>query len=223
MIASIQNITNVVERSEKVRVLDYINETVQHYDEIDFLMHFRLRRTVANDLIGKFRTSGIYKSLNSISGKPPLSPEMHILAFLWFAGHRACYRDVADRFNVTLSSLHEIITRVLDFLVSIAPEHIKLPNDDEKKEISAFFKRENKFPKVIGAMDGTHISINKPKEDPDSYYTRKKQFAIHAQALVNHKRKFMDVFVGYPASVHDARVFRESDLYPLVGNLCNSK
>lgn len=69
-------------------------------------------------------------------------------------------------------------------------------------------------------MDGTHIRIDKPLEDPDSYINRKQYFSIQLQGVVNHQRKFIDVFVGYPGSVHDARVFNESELNECLSNIC---
>ncbi|XP_018305832.1 putative nuclease HARBI1, partial [Mycetomoellerius zeteki] len=57
-------------------------------------------------------------------------------------------------------------------------------------------------------------------EDPDSYINRKQYFSIQLQGVVNHQRKFIDVFVGYPGSVHDARVFNESELNECLTNIC---
>lgn len=82
-----------------------------------------------------------------------------------------------------------------------------------------YFLTKKKFPRVIGAIDGTHIEINRPAIDPDSYYTRKKTYAVHAQGVVDHQKKFIDVFVGYPGSVHDDRVFKNSDIYPVLPEL----
>lgn len=33
------------------------------------------------------------------------------------------------------------------------------------------------------------------------------------QALVDHRGHFMDVYIGWPGKVHDARVFANSELY----------
>jgi len=74
-----------------------------------------------------------------------------------------------------------------------------------------------------GAIDGSHVRIDKPVEDPDSYINRKQYFSLHIQGTVNHKMKFIDVFVGYPGSVHDARVFRNSSIYTNLHELCGSK
>lgn len=62
--------------------------------------------------------------------------------------------------------------------------------------------------------------MDKPIEDKDSYINRKQFFSIQLQGIVNHEQKFMNVFIGYPGSVHDARVFRESPVYNRLNELC---
>lgn len=74
--------------------------------------------------------------------------------------------------------------------------------------------------KILGAIDGIHITIDRPSDDPDSYIDRNKNCSIHLQGLVNHEKKFIDVFVGFPGSVHDARVFKESDLFNCLPEYC---
>lgn len=76
---------------------------------------------------------------------------------------------------------------------------------------------------VLGAIDGSHIRINKPVEDANSYINRKQYFSIHVQGTVNHNLKFIDIFVGYPGSVHDARVFKNSSIYNDLHELCGGK
>lgn len=41
------------------------------------------------------------------------------------------------------------------------------------------------------------------------------------QGTVDHKMKFLDVFIGYPGSVHDARVFKDSPLYESLQEICS--
>ncbi|KAJ8915255.1 hypothetical protein NQ315_014762 [Exocentrus adspersus] len=75
---------------------------------------------------------------------------------------------------------------------------------------------------VIGAIDGTFVPIKAPKENPEVYVTRKCQHALPAcitlQAVCDSDLKYTDCFVGYPGSVGDARIFRNSDLYGSVFN-----
>lgn len=93
-------------------------------------------------------------------------------------GHQtASYRDVADRFNVTISTINRVITRVTFFLSNLSPQIIKWPNGNEKRVAEEHF-RTNRFPNVIGAIDGCHIKIDKPDNDPDSYINRKGYYSI---------------------------------------------
>lgn len=69
------------------------------------------------------------------------------------------------------------------------------------------------FPQAAGAIDGSHIPIKKPLESASDYYNRKGFYSVIMQALVDHKGRFMDVCVGWPGKVHDARVFANSTLY----------
>ncbi|KAJ8916386.1 hypothetical protein NQ315_014596 [Exocentrus adspersus] len=71
------------------------------------------------------------------------------------------------------------------------------------------------FPNVIGCMDDTHIRTDSPKNDPDSYRNRKKYFSI--------QKRLRDVFIGYPGSVHDARVFRNSPLSNSLAAKCGDR
>lgn len=70
------------------------------------------------------------------------------------------------------------------------------------------------FPNVQGANDGTQISIMKPfAYFEDYYYHKVGEYNVVAQAIINFKKKFIDVFVGLLRSVNDARVLCKSTLY----------
>lgn len=84
---------------------------------------------------------------------------------------------MADRFNIAKSSLHKIVKRVTYFISNLSPQCIKWPDNVETQEIEQAFRRRG-FPGAIGAIDGTHIRIDRPTEDPDSYLNRKHFFSI---------------------------------------------
>ncbi|XP_025152488.1 putative nuclease HARBI1 [Harpegnathos saltator] len=151
----------------------------------------------------------------------PITAEKHVLTYLWYVGHESTgYRDVADRFGIAISTLYAIITRVTRFLMQLAPHIIQFPTLEEKEATMAYFLETKRFPGIIGAIDGTHIRIDKPQNDHESYINRKQYFPIYLQGVVDHKMKFIDVFIGYPGSVHDARVFRESLLNESLAEIC---
>ena len=66
-----------------------------------------------------------------------------------------------------------------------------------------------------GAIDGSHIPITTPLENHAAYVNSKSFHSLVMQALVDDRYLFRDIVVGWPGSVHDARVFSNSELYTL--------
>ena len=62
-------------------------------------------------------------------------------------------------------------------------------------------------------MDGSHIPIIASPVNAKDYYNRKGFHSISLQGVVNHQCKFMDVYIGWPGSVHDARVLANSNIF----------
>ena len=64
-----------------------------------------------------------------------------------------------------------------------------------------------------GAIDGTHIPILAPWESHVEYVNRKGYHSILMQAVVDCNYLYRDVVIGWPGSIHDARVFSNSAIY----------
>ena len=69
------------------------------------------------------------------------------------------------------------------------------------------------MPQCIGAIDGCHIPIASPAMNRTDYYNRKGWYSMILQGAVDHSYRFIDVNIGWPGSVHDARVFSHSSVY----------
>ena len=69
------------------------------------------------------------------------------------------------------------------------------------------------FPQTVGAVDGTHTPILRPQESSLDYYNRKGYNSILMQGVVDFRGLFMDVNIGWPGKVHDAKVFVNSSFY----------
>lgn len=82
------------------------------------------------------------------------------------------------------------------------------------------------LPGVIGAIDGTHISISKPQFGAaDYYYFKSGGYTINCQVVVDSEKRFIDLYLGMPGSTNDIRVLRRSSLYSLAmhGNLFDAQ
>ena len=57
-----------------------------------------------------------------------------------------------------------------------------------------------------------HIPIIAPNENAKDYWNRKQFHSIVMQAVVDHQCQFMDIYIGWPGSVHNARILSNSDI-----------
>lgn len=108
--------------------------------------------------------------------------------------------------------------RIIKVLNELAPRIIYWPVGERAEEVKAGFYRMAQIQNVIGAVDGTFIPIKAPTVDAHSYVTRKCNHAITLQGICDHQLKLTDVFVEYPGSVSDARIFLNSPIYSRIQN-----
>lgn len=110
-------------------------------------------------------------------------------------------------------SLYFSFLRVISALNKLAPTIIKWPSRDLSDRISGEFFNMSGIRGIIGAIDGTYIAIKAPPDNPEAYINRKCFYGITLQAICDSKRKFTDCFTGFPSSVSDCRIFKNSDFY----------
>ncbi|XP_023310875.1 protein ANTAGONIST OF LIKE HETEROCHROMATIN PROTEIN 1-like [Anoplophora glabripennis] len=112
-------------------------------------------------------------------------------------------------------------TRISDYTETIVNqytdvefrEHFRWPNEEIAEKSSQNFEKKKGLKYVIAAIDGSHIPIRKPVKQKDDFVNRKGFHSILIQRIVQENLKFIDVTVGEPGSLHDARMLRKSRFY----------
>lgn len=89
----------------------------------------------------------------------------------------------------------------------LAPIYIKWPEGD-----TSGFK---KFRKCIGCIDGTYVPCACPIDQMKAYTNRKCFTSITLQAICDKDMRYIHVYAGWPSSVPDVRIFKNSDIYNL--------
>jgi hypothetical protein len=96
----------------------------------------------------------------------------------------------------------------------LAPKFIYLPTGPEElEECAAGFQRRKGLHNVVLAIDGCHIPFRRNRRESMEYRNRKKYDSIILQGTVDYRKRFRNVFVGWPGSAHDARVYKNSEIF----------
>ena len=220
---------NRIEVNESIN-LRILNRSISKYwfDQIclnmpdfEFKRHFRLTRSTFEwlccEIIPLLRRNS---NESSIIG---LAWEQKIGASLWFLATGECFRSIGNRFGMGISTFSYALRDFINIIIEkFLAEKIIFPStESEIRRIANGFKKLGRIPNVIGAIDGSHIPIKAPHLFPVDYFNRKGFYSIVLQAVVDHKKKFLDICVGWPGSTHDSRVLTNSNLYNKFNNQNN--
>ena len=173
--------------------------------------NFRVSRETFHYILFKISTEITRKDTRM---RKAISSRKRVAITLYYMGSTAEYRTVANLFGVSTAfvclCVKDVSTAVLRKLKA---RFLSIPKGDDLREVMRLYKQKWGFPLCAGSVDGTHIRIRAPAEDHTDYVNRKNYHSIVMQALVDSRYLFRDVVVGWPGSVHDARVLSNSELY----------
>jgi hypothetical protein len=114
--------------------------------------------------------------------------------------------------SICYAILRETVRTINDCL----RHEIKWPTGERLQQVQRDFQQLCGLPSVVGAIDGTHINISKPRYGAEDYYYFKfGGYTLNCQAVVDNNKRFMDLYLGMPGSTNDARVLQQSSLYHL--------
>ena len=106
---------------------------------------------------------------------------------------------LAHLFGVGTSTVRKIINEVTEAITThpFFKSLVKFPSTEEEfYKISKDFFDMFQFPDCVGAVDDTHIKIEKPRVDPPSYLDYKKDYSVHLQAVCDSRTRVLFYFIG---------------------------
>ena len=100
--------------------------------------------------------------------------KVRVAVTLYFLSGCSDYRTIANLFGLGRSTVCGIVYNVCkEFVSNMIRKYIYLPSRNETKNIMAEFEEISGFPQAVGAIDGCHIRIKEPNENPEDYVNRK--------------------------------------------------
>ena len=124
------------------------------------------------------------------------------------------YTSLSCQFRVGRSTISKFLPEVCRAIQDeFTREYLKCPTTpDEWKELEREFRIRWNVPHALGALDGKHVALKKPKNSGALYHNYKGFFSIVMLALVDGEYKFRWVDVGTEGSCSDAQIFNASQL-----------
>ncbi|KAL7388815.1 hypothetical protein ABVT39_021240 [Epinephelus coioides] len=168
---------------------------------------FRLSRDAINMLM----------ELLDINKSHGWEPDFEVLLFLYWLAHGASYSVVSRAFGSPKTSVFRAVHKVAGKIVEKRSHCITLPKPNELEatgEGFAALAQHEAFKACVGAIDGCRIRIKAPAGPASTDYTNRKLFhSVQLQAVCDSGGRFLDTFTGYPGSVHDTCVLKNSPIY----------
>ncbi|GBG82862.1 hypothetical protein CBR_g36388 [Chara braunii] len=138
--------------------------------------------------------------------REPLQPEQIVAYALYRWATGESYENNTSSFDIGRTSGVRAVRDVTATMLRAYRDKISWPTGLRKHVMLRAFL-EKGFPNCHGAVDCTHIYVDKPANAPsENYFDRKHHFSVIAQVVVDLDLRVLDVFVGYPGNCHDIRV-----------------
>lgn len=145
-----------------------------------------------------------------------MEPGLKLVITLRFLATGNSYQSLEFSFRVAHNTISVLVPEVCTAIFEeYKDEHFTLPQDqDEWRQVAAKFSDKWNFQHCLGAIDGKHIEMKKPKKSGSLYYNYKGYFSIVLLAVADADYKFIWCSVGAPGSASDAGVFNGTRLRP---------
>lgn len=207
-------------RRNKVRSWLQRRRTLGHNDSLlielenedisSFINYLRMKPETFYEILE--RITPLIEKENTTFGNT-ISPRLRLAATLRFLATGASSKTIGYAFRVSYQVVCTFIIEVCQAIIYVyGKEVIITPSTPEEwKEVAKGYWQRWNFPHCIGAIDGKHVALRKPRKSGSEFHNYKGFFSIVLLAVVDSDYKFLYIDVGQPGSGSDAGVFNVTD------------
>ena len=196
-----------------IPISNFMTSVLFNLPEKQFKQHARMSKHAFSVILELIQGDTVFQN-NANNYQAPIMHQL-IVALYRFGmyGNAASAGQVATRFGIGAGTVDLYTNCVIVALLRLREHVVTWPTEEEKAILKDDNRNISGFPNCIGHVDGTGIVLAaSPAENGEEYFTRKSQYAIAAMLVVDTNLRIRYADCGFVGSVHDSRVWRNSDL-----------
>ena len=148
----------------------------------------------------------------------PLAVGFKLAVTLRHLATGSSYITLSYTFRVSKSAICRFVPEVCQAIIDVYKDEVmKCPRSPEEwKKVAEDFSKRWQYHNCCGALDGTHIPIQKPSHGGSLYYNYKKFHSIVLMAVADANYKFIYVDVGAEGSAGDGGTWYRTTLHEAI-------
>jgi hypothetical protein len=186
-------------------------------EEMDnFRRRFRMTPSIFDKLLKDLcdRTSFCTKPA---LGEANISQREMLQQVLRFLGSQDLVETLAKNAGMQQSSYTNLLYEMFDVLFELLPCYVYWPQSKSSSaEVKEGFTKTYGLHGVAGTLKTLHVKIEMPEEHAQlsqAYVNASGETTVILQSVCDHQLCFLHCSTGWPGSINDSRVLKNSDLY----------
>lgn len=191
---------------------NFLTDVLPYLDEYRFKNIVRVSWQSFESILNLIKDDEVFHGPRSCKQFPVEVQLIIVLYRLGSIGEGATLRKISSLFGIGDGGTIQIITnRIFKVLLKLKKQFLYWPNEKERQVLVS--ETISELPHCVGYVDGTEVKLaEKPIDDPESYFSRKHIYSLKVQGICDHRLRVRHMVLGYPGSVHDARIYSNCEI-----------
>ena len=186
-------------------------------NDVEFQQKYRCARSSFEGIYNLIKDDPVFATRNGTNGRQQLNAKMQLLVLLKYLGTEGSggsNADLRNLFGIGEGTANLYRNRVVEALLNLKDQVITWPNPEERKEIATRIMADFKWPNCVAIIDGTlfPLAFRPQSHDAPDYSGRKFAYSISAIIVCDDQRRIRYINAGWPGTVHDNRILRNSKI-----------
>ena len=182
--------------------------------ETEFKSFLRLSKTQFHEVLSLIEND--ISSDRSTSREGISAKEKFMVTLRYLAGGES-HSTLSLYFMIGRPTISKFIPKVLQAIIRrLGPIYGRVPDSERDwLDIERRFAHRWDYINTIGAIDGKHVIMIKPRKSGSTFYNYKQTFSINLMGIVGADYQFLAYDIGSPGRMSDSGIWNRSPLKPM--------